>query len=62
MGYNITLYSTAARERRDVAGKRLSQVLALADALAHRAASRKCGFTGFRQLTQQQPQPPSPSQ
>lgn len=55
MGYNITLYSTAARGRRDAAGKRLSQVLALADALPHRAASRKCGFAGFRQLTQPQP-------
>ena len=51
MGYNITLYSTAARERRNMAGKRLSQVLALADALPHRATSRKCGFAGFRQLT-----------
>ena len=55
MGYNITLYSTAARERRNMAGKRLSQVLALADALPHRAASRKCGFAGFRQLTKHQP-------
>jgi len=56
MGYNITLYSTAARERRNMAGKRLSQVLALADALPHRAVSRKCGFAGFRQLTQPQSQ------
>lgn len=59
MGYNITLYSTAARERRNMAGKRLSQVLALADALPHRAASRKCGFAGFRRLTQLKPQPQS---
>ena len=57
MGYNITLYSTAARERRNMAGKRLSQVLALADALPHRTASRTCGFAGFRQLTQSRPQP-----
>lgn len=62
LGYNIALYSTAARERRDVAGKRLSQVLALADALPHRAASRTCGFAGFRQLTQSQSQPPHQSQ
>ena len=53
-GYNITLYSTAARERHKLAGKRLSDVLALADALPHRAASRTCGFPGFRQLTEQQ--------
>ncbi|MCX6527261.1 MAG: helix-turn-helix transcriptional regulator [Actinobacteria bacterium] len=51
LGYNITLYSTVARERRNMAGKRLSEVLALADSLPHRAASRKCGFPGFRQLT-----------
>ena len=55
LGYNITLHSTAARERRNMAGKRLSQVLALADSLPHRAASRKCGFAGFRQLTEPQP-------
>ncbi len=55
MGYNITLYSTAARERRNMAGKRLSQVLALADALPQRGASRKCEFAGFRQLTKHQP-------
>ena len=52
LGYNITLYSTAARERRKLAGKRLSEVLALADALPHRAASRTCGFPGFRKLTE----------
>ena len=51
LGYNITLYSTVARERRNMAGKRLSEVLALADSLPHRAASRKCGFPGFRLLT-----------
>ena len=62
MGYNITLFSTAARERRNMAGNRLSQVLALADALPHRVASRKCGFAGFRQLTQQQPQSQSQPQ
>ena len=60
LGYNITLHSTAARERRNMAGKRLSQVLALADSLPHRAASRKCGFAGFRQLTE--PQPPQVAQ
>ena len=50
MGYNITLYSTAARERRNTAGKRLSEVLALADTLPHRAVARKCGFPSFTQL------------
>jgi len=51
LGYNITLYSTAARERRNMAGKRLSEVLALADSLPHKAAPRKCGFPSFKQLT-----------
>ena len=53
-GYNITLYSTATRERRKLAGKRLSEVLALADALPHRAAARTCGFPGFRQWAEPQ--------
>ena len=51
MGYNIMLYSTAARERRNTAGKRLSAVLALADSLPHRTAAHKCGFPSFTMLT-----------
>jgi transcriptional regulator with XRE-family HTH domain len=52
LGYKITLYSTVERERRRMAGTRLSEVLALADSLPHRTSSRTCGFPGFRQLTE----------
>lgn len=47
LGWTITLDGTAKRERQRVAGKRLAQVLALADELPKRKPARTCGFPRF---------------
>lgn len=47
LGWAITLDGTAKRERRYAAGKRLAQVLALADELPKRKPARTCTFPRF---------------
>lgn len=47
LGWAITLDGTAKRERRYAAGKRLAQVLALADELPKRKPARTCMFPRF---------------
>ena len=47
LGWAITLDGTAKRERRYTAGKRLAQVLALADELPKRKPARTCMFPRF---------------